>query len=162
MGSAGLQVPHVYTSNDSGQSWSRHDVPPPPGGAWKGGPFPVSVALLPRAGVVASIPPETVPFFSFTSFDQGATWRFVPPPPGVVAYQDSQHWWAMKGTSLFKSSDAGQTWTIVTNGLQDLQYIPHVLDSKHAWAATTVVGGYGLALTADGGLHWSQSNVPQD
>ena len=71
------------------------------------------------------------------------------------------HWWSIKGTALFKSSDAGQSWVMVTNALPDLQYIPHVLDSKHAWALTIVVGGYGLALTSDGGLHWTQANVPK-
>jgi len=50
---------------------------------------------------------------------------------------------------------------MVTNSLASLQYVPHVLDSKHAWALTMVVGGYGLALTSDGGLHWTQANVPQ-
>jgi photosystem II stability/assembly factor-like uncharacterized protein len=69
-------------------------------------------------------------------------------------------WWAIKGTALFKSADAGQTWKMVTNALADLQYIPHVLDSKHAWALTIAVGGYGLALTDDGGLHWSRATVP--
>jgi photosystem II stability/assembly factor-like uncharacterized protein len=38
-----------------------------------------------------------------TSFDQGTTWCYLPAPPGVLAYQDSLHWWAMNGTALFKS-----------------------------------------------------------
>jgi len=166
LGSAGLQVPHVYRSTDAGQSWQRHDLPPPPGRSWMGGPyFPASVNLLPGGGVVASMPPlsqpETTSNLSFTSFDQGTTWRYTPPPPGVFAFQDALHWWAMKGTSLFKSSDAGQAWTLVTNALPDWQYIPHVIDAKHAWALIFVVGGYGLALTNDGGIHWIRGAVPQ-
>ena len=103
---------------------------------------------------------ELVPIFAFTSFDQGTTWRYVPPPPGVVAYQDTTHWWAMKGRSLFKSPTAGQTWTKVTDRLPDWQFTPQVIDSRHAWALIQVVGGFGLAMTADGGLHWIQAAVP--
>lgn len=166
MGSGDINVPHVFTSSDGGQSWQRHDLPPPPGRSWSAGLyFPTSVELLPGGGVVASIPPQfrpgSAPSFSFASFDQGMTWRYTPPPPGVVAHQDSKHWWAMKGTSLFKSSDAGQAWTVVTDTLPDWQYVPHILDTKHAWALISVVGGYGLALTADGGSHWTRATVPQ-
>jgi len=166
MGGAGPGPPHVYLSTDDGKVWARVDLPPRPGTSWPAGnPVPASVELLPRSGVVAHIPPADQPELtkfsvSLTSFDHGNSWRNVPVPPGVVAYQDTLHWWAIKGKALFKSSDAGQSWTMVTNALPDMQYIPHVLDSKHAWALTVVVGGYGLALTGDGGLHWSQATVP--
>ena len=94
------------------------------------------------------------------TFDGGATWRYVQPPPGPVAYQDLSHWWATEGTILFKSSDAGQTWTQVTNKLPDSQYLLYVLDSSHAWASVSVLGGYGLAFSGDGGLHWTRATVP--
>jgi photosystem II stability/assembly factor-like uncharacterized protein len=97
----------------------------------------------------------------FTSFDTGSTWRYVPPPPGEVGHQDAFHWWAIKGMVLSKSTDAGQTWNQVNSVLPDWQFVPHVLDSKHAWPELTVVGGYGLALTNDGGLQWTRGNVPQ-
>jgi photosystem II stability/assembly factor-like uncharacterized protein len=169
MGSTGLAPapPHVYMSGDGGNTWTRVVLPPPLGTSWTGDHFiPAGVELLPHDGVVAFIPPVDQPVLvpfrrSLTSFDRGRTWQYRPAPPGAVAYQDAMHWWSMKGTSLFKSSDAGQSWVLVTNALPDLQYIPHVLDSKHAWALTIVVGGYGLALTSDGGLHWTQAAVPQ-
>jgi photosystem II stability/assembly factor-like uncharacterized protein len=167
MGSAAtsLTAPHVYLSRDAGQTWNEVDLPLPSGSSSAVHYIPASVELPPRNGVVVHIPPfdqpELIAFSrTLTSFDQGATWRDVPAPPGRVAYQDGVHWWAIKGTALFKSSDAGQSWTIVTNALPDLQYIPQVLDSKHAWAVTIVVGGYGLALTSDGGLHWTQATLP--
>lgn len=167
MGSGDINVPHVYTSTDAGQTWQRKDLPPPPGQLWNASLyFPASVELLPGRGVVAFISTEFQPgnaalTFSFTSMDQGVTWRYSRPPPGVVAYQDALHWWAMNGSFLFKSSDAGQTWTTAADALPVWQYIPHVLDSKHAWALLSVAGGYGLALTDDGGLHWTRANVPQ-
>lgn len=164
MGSADINVPHVYTSNDAGQSWQRHDLPPPPGRSWnRSRYFPASVDLLPGGGVVVIIPAQFLgaEINFFTSFDQGATWRYIPPPPGEVAYQDATHWWVMNGSFLFKSSDAGQTWTIVTDALPVWLYIPHVLDSRHAWALLSVMEGYGLAFTDDGGVHWTPAHVPQ-
>ena len=156
MGSLGPSLPHVYTSTDGGHSWQRHDLNPPPGRTWNTSGSGSSVQLLPVAGAVASTEGTDL----FTSFDAGTTWRYVPAPPGQVAYQDAFHWWAINSPALYKSSDAGQTWTQVTDALPHWEFVPHVIDSKHAWAELTVVGGYALALTDDGGLHWTQASVP--
>jgi photosystem II stability/assembly factor-like uncharacterized protein len=87
----------------------------------------------------------------------GVTWRLH---PATLHYQDASHWWAVKDTALFKSADAGQTWKQITNTLPSWQFVLHVLDAKHAWAELSVVGGFGLGLTDDGGLHWRPANVP--
>jgi photosystem II stability/assembly factor-like uncharacterized protein len=164
--------PHVYSSGDIGESWQRHDLPSPPGGSWDPGSyFQPTVELLPQAGVVASVVPQGgAPPFIATSFDGGVTWRQVLLPGGAVAYEDSFHWWAMGDRSLYKSSDAGQTWTEVTRALPDWMYRPqlYILDSKHAWVSVSVPaslsspGGSGLAFTDDGGLHWTRAQVPHE
>jgi photosystem II stability/assembly factor-like uncharacterized protein len=166
MGSTAVGAPHVYASTDAGSTWQRLDLPPPPGRSWEGS-VPAGIELLPQSGVRVFLPPaqpemvERGISLTLTSFNQGTAWGYVPRPPGVVAYQDSMHWWAMKGTLLFKSTDAGQTWTMFANGLPDWNYLPHVLDPRHAWAVTAIAGGRrGLALTEDGGLHWSRRTVP--
>jgi len=166
MGSLGAGPPHLYTSADAGQSWQRHDLPPPPGRSWDSAGHGTTIELLPGYGVVATTgisttSPNVGEPVLFTSFDRGSSWRYVMPPPGDVAYQDASHWWAIKDTALFKSGDAGQTWKQITNTLPRWQFVPHVLDSKHAWAELSVVGGFGLGLTDDGGLHWRPGNVPQ-
>ena len=167
LGSFASGVPHLYLSTDAGDTWQRRDLPPPPGIAWDAGdsngtPFiNTSVQVLPQVGEVAFV--DTGVFggkYYFRSFDRGVTWTSAPDPPGRVVYQDSLHWWAMQGTSLFKSADAGQTWTEATNALPDWQYAPEIIDSNHAWAQIVVLGGYGLAATTDGGLHWTRSHVP--
>jgi photosystem II stability/assembly factor-like uncharacterized protein len=164
MGSSGIPRPHVYLSTDAGNTWRRRDVPPPPGTSWDGS-VPTSVELLPDGGVHVFTPPVGDPHLiglseTFTSFDQGATWNHVPQGLGAIAYQDSLHWWAMSETSLFKSSDAGQHWMLVTSALPDWHYVPHVHDSLHAWAGIVFFDANGLALTKDGGLHWSLATVP--
>jgi photosystem II stability/assembly factor-like uncharacterized protein len=169
MSDFGLGTPLVvYTSADEGQHWQRHDLPPPPGGSWGSGPF-LELQLLPRTGVVvANVLGGGPASFFATSFDGGVTWRYVQPPPGTVAYQDAYHWWAIRGKVLSKSSDAGETWTQVTDALPDWLFRPdlHVLDAKRAWvtmsvpASSSAPGGNGLAFTDDGGLHWTRVRVP--
>ena len=72
----------------------------------------------------------------------------------------------MQFGELWKSSDAGQSWKLVSQQIDGWQYIPHVIDAKHAWAelfstAPSGAPGAGLAVTSDGGLHWSQVSAPQ-
>jgi hypothetical protein len=171
MSGFGSSGPHVYTSANESHTWQRHDLPPPPGGSWSSGSyFPSVVQLLPRTGVVVTDAyRDGAPSFRVTSFDGGAIWKHVQPPPGTLAYQDAYNWWAIRGTVLSKSSDAGQTWNQVTNALPDWLFRPdlYVLDAKHAWvtmsvpASSSAPGGNGLAYTDDGGLHWMRTRVPQ-
>ncbi len=163
----GDPVPHVYSSSDGGHSWQRHNLPIPSEGLPASGVF-ASVQLLPRAGVAAVLNEGNRPAFTASSFDGGITWTYAVPRPsgltsgGVISYQDSFRWWAIDGHTLYKSSDAGQTWMEVSNNLDGgYVYVPRVIDSKHAWAQVLGTGGAGLALTADGGLHWTRANVPQ-
>ena len=182
LGGSGPGLPHVFRSSDAGQSWVRRDLPPPAGRSWTPDPFfsnfPTTIQLLPGRGAIAWVEAITCVLaapipgtclnanaetFLFTSVDgAGNTWRSVPPPPGVVAYQDATHWWATSTNTLFKSANAGQSWKQVATLPADRQFsTPGVLDSAHGWAAVFVMGGYGLALTNDGGLHWTLANVPK-
>jgi photosystem II stability/assembly factor-like uncharacterized protein len=184
MGTLDPRLPHVYTSADGGHSWRRHDLPPlvgaftnvsystrmqllPGAGAMAsieafrcsgGGPFPSPVVSPDAASLCGSIISDS---FLFTSVDRGVTWRQLPSPPGSVAYQDPVHWWSLSANAVFKSSDAGRSWRQVATIPANLQFSSvSILDSKHAWASLFVMGGYGLALTSDGGLHWTLAKVP--
>jgi photosystem II stability/assembly factor-like uncharacterized protein len=162
IGSTGDPLPHVYTSTDGGRSWNRHDLPLPAFG------LPAStttgVFLLPGTGVIAF----TGGSFPLTSFDSGASWSHVAPRSSgqsfgdLIGFQDAFHWCAIDGSSLYKSSDAGQTWTQVSNQLPANLYFCQFLDSTHGWGLVADPGrGNGLVVTEDGGLHWRRTAVPQ-
>lgn len=166
LGSFATGIPHIYSSGDSGRTWQRHDLPPPPGTSWNVSITPigllirVSIQLLPGSGAVAIVDVGTGTY-AFETFDAGITWSYLPSPPGLVGYEDALNWWAMKSTSLFKSSDGGKTWTLVSDSLPDWQFRPEIIDLTHAWAIIFGFGGWGLATTQDAGLHWQRRHVPQ-
>ena len=169
----------VYSSVDGGLSWQAHPLPVPSG---KGGVLDgigeplmqANVALIPGAGVLAVAFGLDGTQVGLTSFDGGGTWRRVAPPPGETSFgdfvfQDTFHWWATRYGTLWKSSDAGQSWKQVAQQLDNWDYHPHVIDAMHAWAvlstsvapARPALPGIGLAMTSDAGLHWKQVNAPQ-
>jgi photosystem II stability/assembly factor-like uncharacterized protein len=176
-GGTGASEPTVYSTLDGGATWQPHALPhdpqaspgPPPGSNFT---FKTWVSLLPGVGVMAYTR-NSADEGAYTSFDGGTTWRAVAPPPGNATYsdfvfQDSTHWWAMHLGDLWKSSDAGQSWKMVSRQLDGWGYNPQVIDAKHAWAELLAYPGVrdpdqgtGLAMTSDGGLHWTQVDTPR-
>ncbi len=166
----------VYSTLDAGITWQPHPLPgtSTQGGLAYGSPplLGSSVYLLPGAGVLAVAQDLDSGEVGLISVDGGTTWRRLPPPPGNASYnnfvfQDASHWWAMHYGALFKSSDAGASWKQVSLQIDDWDYLPQVIDAKHAWAQmvapfpqANAFNGTGLAITSDGGLHWSPVNVP--
>jgi photosystem II stability/assembly factor-like uncharacterized protein len=143
--------------------------------------FRCAVALIPSGSPSPAFPPYggfvpingpipvPTPFcantmsetYVFASVDLGATWKQLPSPPGQVVYQDSVHWWAMSANIVFKTTDAGRSWRQLATIQPGQQFsVAGILDPTHAWASMFVMGGYGLALTHDGGLHWTLARVP--
>jgi photosystem II stability/assembly factor-like uncharacterized protein len=162
-------LPRVYRSDDGGLTWQRRQIPLEKV-AISASPWNAQVTVLPGDGVIASVfcacngAPDR---YNFTSFDGGVTWRNLPPDPGrglyFTAYQDDFNWWAIDATYLYRSSDAGQTWTKAAEHLPNWQFLPYAVDANHAWAQTGVFDGlgFGLATTADAGLHWTRVKAPQ-
>lgn len=168
LGSYGSGPPHVYASADGGRSWERHDLPDPRNALSGDTSVDASVRLLPGAGLVAYSYVAGIAH-EFTSFDGGISWKFVPPRPGqtqggVESFEDATHWWTLDGPILYKSSNAGQTWTEAFGQLgnrSDWEYYVEVIDSRHAWALVLMPDATGLVLTNDGGAHWTRATVPE-
>lgn len=168
IGTRGDPLPHVYSTSNGGRSWNRHELPIPADGLAAGAI--ASVDLLPGTGVVAFLDEGNGPSFPAASFDGGASWSFGTPHPsggsgfgGFISFQDTFHWWVIDGHTLYGSSDAGQTWSQVSNQVLVGLYFCQFLDSKHAWGLARLAlgpGGDALALTADGGLRWTRAAVP--
>jgi photosystem II stability/assembly factor-like uncharacterized protein len=157
----------VFSTSNGGLTWIPHPLPQAGTPNENGLVEATDVRLLPGRGVMA-----TTGQFAFTSQDGGADWRPVVAPPGArfsdMAFQDATHWWAMPSGNLFKTSDGGQTWTHVSLQFDDWQYRVGVVDARHAWArldqstgSQDPLRGTALALTSDGGVHWSYANVPR-
>jgi photosystem II stability/assembly factor-like uncharacterized protein len=152
-----------YATADSGRTWTTLPAPPGRGLAFRT-PLEGWAAAATDLGDIA-----------FATHDGGRTWSGHPPPPVTppgadysdIAFQDATHWWAMPFGNLFKSADAGQTWTHVSLQLDDWRYHLQVLDARHAWvrldppiANPGHPRGSGLAFSSDGGVHWTYAAVP--
>jgi photosystem II stability/assembly factor-like uncharacterized protein len=178
MGGATPDQATVYSSVDGGLTWQAHPLPMASRGGLAEGIGPPSietiVSLIPGSGVLAVVFDLSGTPTGFTSFDGGSTWRLLPPAPGETSYadfvfQDTFHWWSTRHGTLWKSSDAGQTWKQVAQRVDDWDYHPNVIDAMHAWAdlstssspGVPALPGAGLAMTSDAGLHWKQVNTPQ-
>ena len=72
---------------------------------------------------------------------------------------DAERWWATVGERLYKSEDAGNTWTLASNLPSGTQLLK-VLDSRHVWAVSADPEIANLELTSDGGGRWTQLRAP--
>jgi photosystem II stability/assembly factor-like uncharacterized protein len=168
-GWAGVQgashPPRVYTTEDSGRSWQKHDLPMPPGHQAIDSNS-TGLQLLPGAGVAATIGYLDA-IYQLTSFDNGHSWTFTTHPPSVnptaypsYAFEDSLHWWAIVDSGLFKSTDAGRSWAITSTSTPSGLSFVRVFNSRVAWARFAYSFGSEIAMTSDGGLHWTKAKVP--
>jgi photosystem II stability/assembly factor-like uncharacterized protein len=183
LAAAGASEPTVYSTVDGGASWEPHPLPRPSGPS---AAVDTSIGLLPGAGVIAytaysaqgaGYPTNS---FAYTSIDGGTTWRSVTPPadcprgrsspcpslpPWTVTFQDTSHWWVASPDTVWESSDAGQSWQSVYQQLDNWVFQPQFVDVKHGWAdlfvGTAQGQASGLAMTSDGGLHWTQVDAPR-
>src|SRR5207247_180313 len=156
--------PTVYSTHDGAQSWQAHVLPAGAADAAANQCSESGVELLPGGGVLA-----LKGFTAYASFD-GDTWRELAPAPVGNTYTDmafaaEDDWWAMHEGVLFKSRDRGQSWREVALQFDSWEYRVQVLDSRHAWARLRQSGSRqtlsGLAFTVDGGLNWTNANVPR-
>jgi photosystem II stability/assembly factor-like uncharacterized protein len=165
-------VPSVYRTLDGGVTWAPIEVPFPNGGTPDLG-YVTWVRLVPGGGVVVMV--EDVfgrELGAYLSTDQGASWQPRTFPATQVAssdisFIDATHWWVLRTGKVYRSTDAGRSWTTVqATGLPAFwSYLSaRVIDGRNAWWAVVSQENSSrtaLALTSDGGAHWTMHNMPQ-
>jgi photosystem II stability/assembly factor-like uncharacterized protein len=159
-GASDAKAAYVYMTMNGGVAWTRRRLPQPPDTA---DDVSTQVRLLPGRGVVATVSSESLVTHHYTSFDGGDTWSPVTLPIAGgfdhFFFEDARRWWLVDGIVLYKTANAGESWSEfarVPSGLDLIQ----VLNSNHAWGFRDEGYGTELVSTSDGGAHWTAVNVP--
>ena len=112
----------LYVSQDAGRNWRLLHLPAPPGG-FPNDNFssPTLPTMFGQQGVLiqyvtrGSGPAGQLDTFTSTTNDAGLTWNAPRPTPAPccapVAFLDATHWWQAGGSVVYRTSDAGVTWT---------------------------------------------------
>ena len=167
-------APTAYATSDGGVTWQAIAVPFDIGAVMPGGKplFYSSFAqAVPGSGVLVLTEDDFGNAQAATSFDMGRSWNRIrvptqDPQRSVYSFLDARHWWVSFLTLLYRTDDGGNTWRVIRSAandrLNDWTFeSAHMVDAKHGWALITLRSSSGLALTSDGGVHWSPVNVPQ-
>jgi photosystem II stability/assembly factor-like uncharacterized protein len=164
-------APMVFLTMDGGVSWRTIGVPLPQSARQNAG-YLTSVRLVPGGGVVVFVRESLgLVLGAFFSSDRGVSWRALTFPTSTptsdnLSFVDPAHWWLLRAGHVYKTADAGMTWTpVAMAGLPDgwSTGVGHVIDARHAWWAMTLSADSSrsaLAMTSDGGAHWRMVDVP--
>ena len=157
----------LLETSDGGHAWSPLDLP-------LGEPaVAADLKLLPGGAAVLLMRAQSG-WLALPSPDGGRTWEEPqrvptgPPLPGGAydrpSFTDHDHWVVAAGSGLRVTKDAGRTWQDIDvslpagiTGLHDLW----LMAGGQGWATASYGSGDLRVLhTSDGGVHWSQSQVP--
>lgn len=175
--------PLLYVTNDGGSSWRQQtlslprnvvsaqlSILPPKfftvkdgilpvnfdtGGRPQGPTPPSSTTLAPTQNVLLDV---------YVTHDGGTTWEngsLLSAPASTADFIDVNHGWATDGTSIYMTSDNGQSWTKITpafttNSIPKFTSLDFVSQTL-GWAiASTSANSTVLLKTVDGGHTWTQ------
>lgn len=95
------------------------------------------------------------------TYDSNTFAIVVDPADPAVVYA-ATGWWEENQGEVCKSTDYGENWTVLGNGLPDAQIWSLVLDPTSPPASRTLYAtsyDHGVYKTVDGGQHWSPINT---
>lgn len=171
LGADDQQVPTLFVTHDGGESWQTLLLTSA-GAGFSGRSFGTTVRLLADGSVVTFVRDGNARLLgAYMTPDGGATWSplFFPATVGAaddISFLDSENWWLFHSGSIYRTNNAGSSWQYIkAAGLPDGWNFAgaRAIDGRHAWwtlisSAKSVLTA--LAITFDGGSHWSVVSVP--
>jgi photosystem II stability/assembly factor-like uncharacterized protein len=142
-------------------------------GAPTGAGYLTSARLVPGGAVLVLVTDDSAHVLgAFLSGNRGVSWRQVAFPIAVstfgdLAFVDGTNWWILQSGYIWTTPNAGLNWTqLAPVGLPDGWRFEdaRVIDALHAW--WSMVSSFkstnnALAMTSDGGQHWTMVKPPQ-
>jgi photosystem II stability/assembly factor-like uncharacterized protein len=156
-------APCVLESTDGGKRWGRAEVLDPSAG-WGGTAWPpVFSSKSDGALAVWYGTPHEVVTAVYSTTNGGWTWvehQTPSPKPGLVDVVSPTIWFAATGTTIYRTTDAGTSWSSAHVSLNLSNYqSPNTLDFVNAVDGWAVLGG-ALWHTTDGGRLWTHEPLP--
>ncbi len=160
LGLCPFESTEILVTEDSGYSWANLRLPFPEGEQERFGFSSCAghspIILSPREVLIASEcplwgdEPETVNLLYRTT-DLGASWQ-IQEYPGGALHRVSDSVILALGKRLYRSVDAGLTWTLVKQVSWEGQF--SFVDPQHGWAVARADEEIALVRTSDGGETW--------
>ena len=168
---------HLFETENGGKDWKQLYTKPDSNGYWRGEGFETTcadtIAVDPSdsdivyagywdIGLLKSIDGGR----SFRKIEEGMKYKdntfdiIVDPDNPNIVYA-SCGWWEENSGEIYKSSDYGETWSALNNGLPDAQVWSLALDKRSPVQSRTLYAASyenGIDKTVDGGKHWSAVN----
>ena len=159
----GNVAPCVLESTDGGKRWGRAEVLDPSAG-WGGTAWPpVFSSKSDGALAVWYGTPHEVVTAVYSTTNGGWTWvehQTPSPKPGLVDVVSPTTWFAATGTTIYRTTDAGTSWSSAHVSLNFSNYqSSNTLDFVNAVDGWAVLGG-ALWHTTDGGRLWTHEPLP--
>jgi photosystem II stability/assembly factor-like uncharacterized protein len=150
-------------STDGGRRWGRAEVLDPSAG-WGGTAWPpVFSSKSDGALAVWYGTPHEVVTAVYSTTNGGWTWvehQTPSPKPGLVDVVSPTTWFAATGTTIYRTTDAGTSWSSAHVSLNFSNYqSSNTLDFVNAVDGWAVLGG-ALWHTTDGGRLWTHEPLP--
>lgn len=171
LGAVRQPAPTVFVTADGGKTWHTVELFP----TFESDYYDTMVSLIPGA-VVAFVSNGTGQILGpFLSRDGGSSWQgaAILPFDGLVSadqltFVDADHWWLFDSGSVYTTDDGGSSWLYLhVSAFPSESWRSsnvRAIDQTHAWWALTSTSNSeigALAMTSDGGEHWSMVNAPQ-
>jgi photosystem II stability/assembly factor-like uncharacterized protein len=172
VGAGYLPSPVVFLTLDGGTSWRELAISSSLGTP-RGAGYLTSARLVPGDAVLVLVSDDSAHVLgAFLSGNRGVSWRQVTFPIAVstfddLAFVDATNWWTLRSGHIWTTPNAGLNWTqLAAVGLPDgWRYEgARVIDARHAWwwmVSSFKSTNSALAMTSDGGEHWTMVNSPQ-